>query len=145
MLLESEEVSYAEESAASRDQTATILLVEDEERVREVIELTLSLSGYHVLSTESSLEASRIIESQSARIDLLVTDFALPFMNGGDLAARFRRARPDAKVLFVSGFPKHDVLELEGRGARANTDFLQKPFTPEALEEKIQKLLEDTN
>ncbi len=143
MLLERAEASRVEEGSADSTQLATILLVEDEERVREVMELTLSLSGYRVLSTESAIEASEIIEKQSDSIHLLISDFALPFMNGAELAARFRRARPNAKVLLISGFPKHDVMEYQGQSARAATEFLQKPFPPEELEDKVRKLLED--
>ena len=123
---------------------ATILLVEDEERVREVMELTLSLSGYHVLSTESALKALEIIENYDGVIQLMVTDFAMPHMNGADLAARFKRARPFAKVLYVSGFPKQDVQYFHDKYERVALEFLQKPFTPEALEIKVYHLLQDT-
>jgi DNA-binding NtrC family response regulator len=107
------------------------------------MELTLSLSGYRVLSTESAIKASEIIENRSDTIHLLITDFALPFMNGAELAARFRRARPGAKVLYISGFQKQEILEWQGKNAKVAGEFLQKPFTPEALEEKIRELLED--
>lgn len=107
------------------------------------MELTLHLSGYHVLSVESSLKALELIENYDDAIHLMVTDFALPFMNGVDLAARFRRARPRAKVLYVSGFPRQDVLGFHQATGRTALEFLQKPFTPEALEVKVHNLLED--
>jgi two-component system cell cycle sensor histidine kinase/response regulator CckA len=122
--------------------TATILLVEDEERVREVMELTLRLSGYRVLAAENAAEALEILKTFGDTIHLMVTDFALPLMNGAELAARFKRVRPGAKVLFISGFPKHDVLELHESTERAAPEFLQKPFTPEALEDKVREMLE---
>ncbi|HEV7844447.1 MAG TPA: response regulator, partial [Pyrinomonadaceae bacterium] len=111
MVLESFSISRDKERPGDSIQTATILLVEDEDRVREVMELTLSLSGYNVLSTESAIKALEIIESYDETIHLMVTDFAMPYMNGADLAARLKRARPATKVLYVSGFPKQDVQD----------------------------------
>lgn len=133
------------EKPAGASHAETILLVEDEERVREVMELTLRLSGYHVLSVNSSLDALEMIDNYAGTIHLMVTDFALPFMNGADLAAKLRRARPEAKILYVSGFPKQDVQEFHETTGRTALEFLQKPFTPEALEEKVCELLADAD
>lgn len=141
MFLESHGVTRESEKATATSQPATILLVEDEDRVREVMELTLRLSGYHVISTESSVKALEIIESYGDKIHLMVTDFALPHMNGADLATQLKRVRPEAKVLFVSGFPKQDVQELHERCGREALEFLQKPFTPETLEIKVEEML----
>lgn len=141
MFLEGSGAVRKSEEAAASPQLATILLVEDEDRVREVMELALSLSGYHVLSVESCIEALEIIENYNDTIHLLVTDFALPYMNGADLAARFKKARPLSKVLFVSGFPKQDVQEFHETNGRDILEFLQKPFTPEALESKVSDML----
>lgn len=129
------------EEPADSSQPATILLVEDEDRVREVMELTLHLSGYHVLSVESCIEALEIIENYNGTIHLLVTDFALPYMNGADLAARFKSARPSSKVLFVSGFPKQDIQDFYETNGRDALEFLQKPFTPDVLESKVGDML----
>jgi DNA-binding NtrC family response regulator len=120
---------------------ATILLVEDEQRVRDVMELTLSLDGYHVLSVGSASEALEIIDNYSDKIDLMVTDFAMPQMNGAALAAKLKRVRPQVKVLYVSGFQKQEVLDFQEKSVRASAEFLQKPFTPEALEVKVRNLL----
>lgn len=145
MTLESSGAVRKSEGLADSPQLATILLVEDEDRVREVMELTLRLSGYHVLSVASCAEALELIENYSDTIHMLVTDFALPFMNGADLAARFKRARPAAKVLYVSGFPKQDVQDLHETNGRTELEFLQKPFTPEALEDKVSEMLAETD
>lgn len=141
MILESSRIGKDKESLNDAIQTANILLVEDEERVREVMELTLSLSGYNVLSTESAIKALEIIEKYDEPIHLMVTDFAMPHMNGADLAARLKRARPATKVLYVSGFPKQDVQDFHEANGRATLEFLQKPFTPEELEMKVQRIL----
>ncbi|HKS26465.1 MAG TPA: response regulator [Pyrinomonadaceae bacterium] len=143
MFLESAGISREGGAVADSTQAATILLVEDEERVREVMELTLSLSGYQVLSARGALEALEIIEGYDDAIHLMVTDFAMPHMNGADLAARLKRVRPEAKVLYVSGFPKQDVQSFHDRNARAGIEFLQKPFAPEELEEKVMAILAD--
>lgn len=143
MFLETPGVKVDEEGAAGSSQTATILLVEDEDRVREVVELTLSLGGYRVLSARSAVEALSIIENYGDTIHLMVTDFAMPHMNGADLAARLKRARPQARVLYISGFPKQDVQDFHDRHGRSVLEFLQKPFTPEALEAKVRRLLAD--
>jgi two-component system, cell cycle sensor histidine kinase and response regulator CckA len=143
MFFESAGVGLDSGSTADASRPATILLVEDESRVREVMEMILSLSGYHVLSVEGAFEALELIEKYDETIHLMVTDFALPHMNGTDLAARLKRARPRAKVLYVSGFPKQDVLDFHERDGRSTIEFLQKPFTPETLEIKVRSLLAD--
>lgn len=140
MILESAGVEQTG-SLAGSSQAATILLVEDEDRVREVIELTLSLCGYHVLSAEGARKALEIIESYDGTIHLIVTDFAMPHMNGAELAARFKRARPAGRVLYVSGFQKQDVQDYHDLAGRSSLEFLQKPFTPEELEMKVQNIL----
>lgn len=143
MYAKSSDVTSIPDRVTDSAQTATILLVEDEYRVREVMELALSLSGYHVLSVESAAEALELIENYDDKIDLMVTDFALPYMNGGNLADRLREARPLTKVLFVSGFQKQDLLDYHEEPGRAGLEFLQKPFTPEALESKVSDMLAD--
>jgi two-component system cell cycle sensor histidine kinase/response regulator CckA len=140
MILESADVDKEEGRTISSSQ-ATILLVEDEERVREVMELTLSLSGYHVLSASGVEEALEVIENYADTIHLMVTDFALPHMNGADLAARLKRIRPQAKVLYVSGFQRQDVQDYHDRNGKTALEFLQKPFMPEELETKVRDIL----
>ena len=143
MFLEGAGVRQGAGAIAGATQATTILLVEDEERVREVMELTLSLSGYHVLSAVGAPEALEIIESYDDAIHLMVTDFAMPHMNGADLAARLKRLRPEAKVLYVSGFQRQDVQSFHDKNGRTEIEFLQKPFTPEELEQKVIAILAD--
>ncbi|MCA1557985.1 MAG: response regulator [Acidobacteria bacterium] len=141
MILESAGTGQASEEGADYSHRATILLVEDEERVREVIELTLSFCGYKVLSTESAIKALEIIENYDDTIDLMVTDFAMPHMNGAELAAKLKRARPRTRVLYVSGFQKQEVLDVHEPIGRTTLEFLQKPFMPEELEMTVQNIL----
>lgn len=141
MILDSPGVDVDKNRDADASQATTILLVEDEDRVREVMELTLTLSGYRVLSIGSTIEALEIIENYEGTIHLMITDFSMPHMNGADLAARLKRARPQAGVLYVSGFPEHEVQSVHQMSGRADMQFLQKPFTPEALETKVLDIL----
>lgn len=145
MFVEGANVIGKPDEADDSIQTATILLVEDEYRVREVMELTLRLSGYHVLSVESAAEALKLIENYDDMIHLMVTDFALPRMNGAELAAKLKRMRPETKVLFVSGFQKQDLLDCHGMVGRNGLEFLQKPFAPEVLESKVSDMLADAH
>lgn len=145
MILESAGVEKMSGNVADSPQAVTILLVEDEDRVREVMELTLALSGYKVLSVEGAKRALEVIESYDGTIHLMVTDFAMPHMNGAELASRFKRARPQGRVLYVSGFQKQDVQQYHDRAGRSSLEFLQKPFTPEELEEKVQNILAATD
>ncbi|HEY0323566.1 MAG TPA: response regulator [Pyrinomonadaceae bacterium] len=146
MLLESSRIGRDKGRPGDASQSATILLVEDEDRVREVMEVALSLSGYKVLATESAIEALEIIETYDETIHLMVTDFAMPYMNGADLAVRLKRARPRTKVLYVSGFPKQDVQDFHEMNGRTTTiEFLQKPFMPDELEIKVHTLLADAH
>ena len=111
----------------------TILLVEDEEGVRRVLETMLSRYGYHVLSSSSSGEAMALAERYAGPIHLLITDLVMPGMSGRTMAGRLLEQRPETKVLYVSGY---------GGPVEAETGFLQKPFTTEELAVKIHELLE---
>ncbi|HKY04794.1 MAG TPA: response regulator, partial [Blastocatellia bacterium] len=118
----------------------TILLVEDEEAVRKLTCAVLQMNGYTVLEAESSEEAIEIAEHYKARIELLLTDVVLPQISGKSLANTIGLTRPDIKVLYISGYTdeaiaNHGVLE-------PGTAFLQKPFTPNALTNKVREVLD---
>jgi PAS domain S-box-containing protein len=119
---------------------ATVLLVEDEDRVRDAIRRILSDAGHTVLEAFDGAQALRVAERHSGRIDLLVTDVVIAHLSGPELAARLSSDRPDLKVLFVSGYTaENDVSEhLSADGF----EFLQKPFTEKALREKARALLD---
>src|SRR5262249_14855045 len=109
----------------------TILLVEDEEEVRLLARLVLEASGYKVVETSHGGEAVRLAERYPGPIDLLVSDVVMPEMGGRLLAERVAMARPQIKVLFMSGYTedavvRHGVLQTA-------VAFLQKPFTPATL------------
>jgi CheY-like chemotaxis protein len=119
----------------------TILLVEDEALVRELVREILAGDGYHVLEASGGEEAVQRYGQQIGRIDLLVTDVVMPGMSGRVLAERVRLLRPDLKVLFMSGYTDDAVLRDEARGA--TVAFLQKPFAPDVLSTTVRQILDE--
>ena len=112
----------------------TILLVEDEEMVRKLICRVLSESGYNVLEADSGEEALRVCQT-NADIHLVVTDVVMPGMDGRELAQQLRAMRPEIKIIYVSGYA--DVLSGPGE----LEPFLQKPFAPDAILDKVHDVL----
>ncbi|MBI2340607.1 MAG: response regulator [Deltaproteobacteria bacterium] len=128
---------------ASLAGSETVMVVEDEEKLRKFIGRVLREKGYTVLEAPSGQEALRMSESFPKPVALLVTDVILRGLSGPQTAERLIIERPDMKVLYISGYTDnaivhHGVLE-EG------TNFLQKPFTPEALARKVREVLETTS
>lgn len=125
-----------------RDQappTETILVVDDEPYILNLIGSIFSIIGYQVLLAKSGANALDLCLEHKGRIDLLLTDVMMPGMNGKQLWERFCLYRPEAKVLFISGFA-NDVLSGEGF-EEANYPFLRKPFTPRGLADKVREVL----
>ena len=117
----------------------TILLVEDEEAVRELARDILEANGYAVLEARHGDEALAICERHSEPIHLMLTDVVMPGMNGRELAERLARLRPETKVLYMSGYTDNAIVlhgVLNGRAV-----FLQKPFSPDALARKVREVL----
>jgi two-component system, cell cycle sensor histidine kinase and response regulator CckA len=130
----------ARPAAGSLDGTETILVVEDEESVRQLVRKVLERYGYTVLAAGTPSAAIELLERTPDDIRLLVTDVILPQMSGRDLADRILASHPKLRVLFMSGYTDdaivhHGVLN-EG------TPFIQKPFTPPALARKVRELLD---
>ncbi|MEW6542806.1 MAG: ATP-binding protein [Nitrospirota bacterium] len=117
----------------------TVLLVEDEDGVRTLAREVLEESGYTVLEAANGFEAMAISERCAGPIHLLITDVVMPGMSGRELAQRFEVVRPEAKVLFISGYTD-DAIGHHGILDQA-TAFLQKPFTPAAILKKVRETL----
>jgi two-component system, cell cycle sensor histidine kinase and response regulator CckA len=116
----------------------TILVVEDERAVRELIGKALRRYGYEVLVAATPGEALAVA-SQAARIHLLISDMVLPEMSGREMAGRMLTMQDGMQVLFMSGYTDHAVLE--GGVLEPGMSFLQKPFTPPALANKVREVL----
>jgi PAS domain S-box-containing protein len=114
--------------------TETILLVEDEDPVRRVVETMLKRHGYQVLASSSSKDAIAAAEQHSGVIHLLITDIMMPGMSGRKMAECLTVRRPDMKVLYVSGYG-----DAQSQG---DANFLQKPFSTEELATKIREMLQ---
>ncbi len=119
----------------------TLLLVEDEAELRSAVAEVLSDCGYHVVATPGPLEALKLLEEPDRHIDVLVTDLVMPKMGGVELARRVLSARPDVRVLFVSGYApegaERETMLVDKRAA-----FLAKPFQPDELSRKLRNLLD---
>jgi two-component system, cell cycle sensor histidine kinase and response regulator CckA len=118
----------------------TVLLVEDEESVRQLVRETLELKGYRVLEAEDGEAAIDIAASHKGTIDLLITDVVMPGMSGRDLARKLAESRPDTAVLFLSGYTE-DTIAHEGV-LELGKAFLQKPFTLQNLSRKVREVLQ---
>jgi signal transduction histidine kinase len=134
--------SLALESApvSSHRGAETLLVVEDDEQVRELASEALSAAGYSVLVADTPQAAISIYRDHAARIDLLLTDVVMPGIGGRELAKQLTAIRPDLRVLYMSGYTPQAILhhgELE-----ADTFFVQKPFTPSSLAAKIREVLD---
>jgi PAS domain S-box-containing protein len=117
----------------------TILLVEDEEGVRNLIERILTSRGYRVVDAPDPLAALELLEHEE-HVDLVVTDVVMPGMGGGELAERVRERLPDVRVLFISGYADDEMVR---HGVVAGeVPFLQKPFTGSDLLREVRGILD---
>jgi PAS domain S-box-containing protein len=119
----------------------TILLVEDEEAVRDLANRILSAKGYSVVAAKSTKEAEQVSEKHTGDIHLVLTDIIMPGTSGRELARRIAARRPQTRILFMSGYT--DNVLAEGGVLEAGLSFLQKPFTPGALVQKVREVLDN--
>jgi PAS domain S-box-containing protein len=136
------EGDLSKEHSAPTGGKETILMVEDETSILELVEALLTRLGYRVITAGTPADAIQRVETLDGKIDLLITDVVLPEMNGRDLAERIGRLKPGLKCLFISGYTAnaiahHGVLN-EG------VAFLQKPFSMKDLADKVRDVLDET-
>jgi CheY-like chemotaxis protein len=105
----------------------TILLVDDQPEILQVVSRILTEHKYDLLTASSGAEALAVSRQHEAKVDLLLSDFQMPGMSGVELATQLSRERPDIKVLLMSGFPDGMLVLNEG------WHFLAKPFIPSQL------------
>jgi PAS domain S-box-containing protein len=117
----------------------TILLVEDDDRVRALVANMLRKQGFTVLLASAGDQALEIAARHRGQIHLLLTDVLMPGLNGRMLSERFTASRPESRVLYMSGYSDDEILRLGVRKAAAH--FIQKPFSVDALIHKIREML----
>ena len=123
------------------DNFETVLVVEDEKIVRELVCEVLEHQGYNVLCAPDGIEALNLATEFDGEIHLLVTDVIMPHMNGHELASKLCALRPGMRVLYVSGYSDNDIGDHGVLDPRH--DLLQKPFTPQTLARKIRDVLHE--
>jgi PAS domain S-box-containing protein len=135
------QVSAAEiPASATRKGHETILLVEDEPAVRELAQMVLSERGYTVIEALTPEDAERLAGNNGAAIHLLLTDVVMPGMSGRELAKRLTGRCPNLRVLYMSGYT-YNVIAQDGT-LEEGISFLQKPFTPQVLTQKVREILD---
>jgi two-component system cell cycle sensor histidine kinase/response regulator CckA len=136
---DSAEPCSAPASQAASGGSETVLLVEDEESVRQLVRETLQAKGYQVLEAENGEAALLIANAHQGSIDVLITDVVMPGMSGRELSKKLYEARPKTKVLYLSGYTEDAIMH---QGVfEAGTAFLQKPFTLQMLSRKVRDVL----
>ncbi len=131
--------SPPEDPPAPAGRGETVLVVEDEEAIGNLVRTLLEKIGYGVLCANTPRSALDIAANHEGRIDLLITDVVMPEMNGRDLADRVKKLHPDIRVLYMSGYSAnviahHGILEQ-------GVFFIQKPFTNRELAERVRQAL----
>jgi hypothetical protein len=118
----------------------TVLVVEDEQAMREVTRRILTRNGYQVITAATGADAVELAARLEREIHLLITDVIMPQMLGKEVADRIRAARPGIRTLYMSGYA-HPVLASQGT-LEARVTLIEKPFTESALLDKIKEVLD---
>src|ERR1700704_5058874 len=127
-------------ASTTRKGHETILLVEDEPDVRELTQMVLSERGYRVIEALTPEDAERLAGNNGAEIHLLLTEVVMPGMSGRELAKRLTGRYPNLRVLYMSGYT-YNVMAQDGT-LEEGISFLQKPFTPQVLTQKVREALD---
>ena len=122
-----------------RAEGETVLVVEDEALLRELVVEILGELGYRIIEAADGPEGLKVVQSKKQRIDLLVTDIGLPGLNGRQLADAARESRPGLKVLFMTGYAENAVF---GNGLDSGMQMITKPFNPDALASRVREMFE---
>lgn len=123
-------------SDAPRRASGTILLAEDEPLLRELGETILTQAGYGVLTLTGVDAARKLMAEYAGTVDLLLTDVVMPEVSGTELAQMVKERWPAVRVLYMSGYADDELQDLE-----RDAGFIQKPFTPAELMDKIREIL----
>ncbi len=116
-----------------------VLVVDDEEMVRDVLSRTLGRAGCRVLTARDGQEGVEVFTAQREAIDLVILDMTMPRMNGEDAFRAMRLVKPEVQVLLSSGYNEQDATNrFAGKGLAG---FIQKPYTPSAVLQKIREIM----
>jgi two-component system cell cycle sensor histidine kinase/response regulator CckA len=123
----------------SSESKRVILVVDDEQGLRELVCRTLQAEGYSTLEAAHGAEALEVMETAPAPVDLVVTDVVMPGMDGRELGRRLSQRWPDLPILYISAYDVNDIFR---RGSpRTSAPFLQKPFPLEGLVTTVRGLI----
>jgi signal transduction histidine kinase/ActR/RegA family two-component response regulator len=139
----SESAEFMQKQSAASQSTGgseVILVVEDEESVRNLTVLALTRQGYQVLHAENGVEALQIIEKNAGRIQLVMTDVVMPQMGGLELAEKIITMYPQIRLVFISGYTDRLAISQGVQGKKI--DFIQKPFSMHQLAQKVRESLD---
>jgi PAS domain S-box-containing protein len=123
--------------------TETVLVVEDQDGIRDIVRESLRRNGYKVLIAADGNEALQMASAYPDLIHLLVTDLVMPNIGGRELAQRLTPLRPRMKVLFMSGYSEHSALDGENEDMDPSATVLQKPFSLDALARNVRRVLDE--
>ena len=130
----------AEKKGASLQGSETILVVEDDDMVRNLALKALKYYGYTVLCARDDQEALHMCREHKGPVQLMLTDVVMPGMGGRELAKSLKKLRPEMKVLFMSGYTDNAISHSGILAPHVN--FIEKPFLPETLAGKVRKVLD---
>jgi CheY-like chemotaxis protein len=134
-----EAVTASSPSSQGSQLSRVVLVVDDEQSVRELLSRALQAGGYRTLEAGNGAVALELVENGGDRVDLVITDVVMPGMDGRELGRRLAQSRPNLPVLYISAYEVNDIFR---RGSPSTSaPFMQKPFPPEALLEKVEGLL----
>jgi DNA-binding NtrC family response regulator len=118
----------------------TLLIVENEAAIRNLLQMAFRRDGYSVLAAESGHEALAIVRDHTGAIDLVITDVIMPDMDGPELVKHLQSLRPHTRTLFMSGYT-NETLGEHGI-VSGNVNFIQKPFSPRVIAQRVRDILD---
>lgn len=129
------------EATTARDNgPETILVIDDQETLRAIVCRMLTQRGFTVLQAASGADALEVYAAHSGQVHAVLTDVVMPNMGGPRVTEALRQADPELRVLYMSGYPAQG--QVRQQATMPGTAFLQKPFTPAALEQALRALLD---
>ena len=118
----------------------TLLIVENEAAIRNLLQMAFRRDGYSVLTAESAHEALAIVRDHIGAIDLVITDVMMPDMGGPELVKHLQSLRPQTRTLFISGYT--DATLGDHGIVSGDVNFMQKPFSPRVIAQRVRDILD---